>query len=53
MDAPPWLARSRLLHARLLHRAGGLRDAARGEAENAHAAASALGMTKVAGDAAA
>ncbi len=53
MDAPPWLARSRLLLARLLHRSGDAPDRARGLAAAALGSARALGMDVLARDAAA
>jgi hypothetical protein len=53
MDAPPWLARSRLLLARLLDRDGRDPRRVRELAESAAALAAALGMTRLAGEAAA
>lgn len=52
MDAPPWLARSRLLLARLLHRAGDDPQRARELAAAAQSGAAALGMRDVAAGAA-
>lgn len=51
MDAPPWLARSRLLLARLLRRDAGARGRARDLAAAAGAAAEGLGMRALAADA--
>lgn len=51
MDAPPWLARSRLLLARLLHRHGRELPRARELAAAAAAVAHALGMRRVAAEA--
>ncbi|MBX3028241.1 AAA family ATPase [bacterium] len=51
MDAPPWLARSRVLLARLLHQAGREPERARDLCQLAADVARALGMRRLAADA--